>query len=556
MAQAIAGKCFPEGIEALMGGGSPAEGVGALQAMYLSPPKGMDASLLDKIMLLTTHKDMGVRFWAKKIFRKYSFQFYKDEPDQFASGEAEETLSLDVLSKMLRDVRKSKFLAIKVLKKICNLNSPQALELLLKYLKTTDDPFQISFLTKNLGVHFPSDHLIPGLTPFLSNQDDRVIANTIEGLEAIGSPKCFEIISRFLKHRSNRVRANAAKAIANFDSGRAFDILMKMLASKGQPHLIISACHTIRELKDPKFFPYLQQLLNDDLVLDDILDAMVAINDTRTEDVLCTYIEKAETRISKIRSILETVPSKKSIPAIIIRFYATPFGKRLAEVDWTEFFFSRKSLVIEGVVFLAFILVFWIGRYQNPVIQTARQELAKRHLSFSNPQFFRSLETKDLRLIELFLAAGADANARSESGSTPIHVAAYSGDLQLLEKLLTAGADVNAVDGNGLSALHLAATRDVAEVLLRKGALSEIRDNKGRTPLHRAAENGRNEIIELLQAKGGDINAQSKDGDTPLHLALKNRKPKTANLLISLGANVKIRNQQGISPVDIGIPQK
>ena len=68
---------------------------------------------------------------------------------------------------------------------------------------------------------------------------------------------------------------------------------------------------------------------------------------------------------------------------------------------------------------------------------------------------------------------------------------------------------------------HLAAGTDVNV----KGGFADG------TPLHYAAANGHKEIAELLIEKGADLNAKDEDGGTPLDYAIEFKHTQTADLL-------------------------
>ena len=114
-----------------------------------------------------------------------------------------------------------------------------------------------------------------------------------------------------------------------------------------------------------------------------------------------------------------------------------------------------------------------------------------------------------------------------------VRLRAMNGNIEVVKQHLAAGADVNIKDDNwGATPLHFAARnghKDVAELLVVKGAAMSIKDDDGRTPLHMVADIGHNGIAELLIAKGADVNAKDKRDYTPLDGA-KN-KPETAGLL-------------------------
>ena len=117
-----------------------------------------------------------------------------------------------------------------------------------------------------------------------------------------------------------------------------------------------------------------------------------------------------------------------------------------------------------------------------------------------------------------------------------IHQAAEDGNIEAVKQHLAAGTDVNLKnqDDYGLTPLQYAVGlghKEIAELLIAKGADVNMKDNNGGTPLHFAAGYGHKEASELLIANGADVNAQLDAGNTPLDEAIKRKHPEIADLL-------------------------
>jgi uncharacterized protein len=81
-------------------------------------------------------------------------------------------------------------------------------------------------------------------------------------------------------------------------------------------------------------------------------------------------------------------------------------------------------------------------------------------------------------IVRLLLDAGADPNAKSREGGTPLHSAAFTGDIEIAELLLAYGADPGATDPKGHTPLDIARDRRKVEVA---ALLHHAVTNRGRT---------------------------------------------------------------------------
>ena len=70
--------------------------------------------------------------------------------------------------------------------------------------------------------------------------------------------------------------------------------------------------------------------------------------------------------------------------------------------------------------------------------------------------------------------------------------------------------------------------KEVAELLIDKGADVNAKDEWGSTPLHYAALKGHKEVAELLIDKGADVHAKGDDGKTPIDFATHPDNPNAA----------------------------
>uniref|UniRef100_A0A8C2HH26 Ankyrin 2a, neuronal n=1 Tax=Cyprinus carpio TaxID=7962 RepID=A0A8C2HH26_CYPCA len=113
-------------------------------------------------------------------------------------------------------------------------------------------------------------------------------------------------------------------------------------------------------------------------------------------------------------------------------------------------------------------------------------------------------------------------NRTTESGFTPLHIAAHYGNVNVATLLLNRGAAVDFTARNGITPLHVASKRgntNMIALLLDRGSQIDAKTRDGLTPLHCAARSGHDTAVELLLERGAPILARTKNGLSPLHMS-------------------------------------
>lgn len=172
---------------------------------------------------------------------------------------------------------------------------------------------------------------------------------------------------------------------------------------------------------------------------------------------------------------------------------------------------------------------------------------------------FIAVQERNSKCLELLCMAGADVNATTNNGSTPLHIATFYGLADCLEVLLKIpGVNVSALEDDGFTPVHWAATNsnpghtDCLKMLITTpGVDVNAKDVNGRTPLHWAASKGNTDSLKLLlTTRGIDINATCNLSLTPLIHAVMHNRINCLEELLSMGANVNATDTNGHTPLD------
>lgn len=166
--------------------------------------------------------------------------------------------------------------------------------------------------------------------------------------------------------------------------------------------------------------------------------------------------------------------------------------------------------------------------------------------------FFELVIDGSLEEVQKAVDTGADINARTKDGKTPLMYAAYGNkNPKVIKVLLDASADINARDKDESTPLMYAASNnknpEIIKALLEAGADVNARDKNGWTSLIIASGNNENlEIIEILLDAGADVNVRTEDGWTSLMYAQeRNENPEVIEVLLEAGAGINARDKDG-----------
>jgi len=169
-----------------------------------------------------------------------------------------------------------------------------------------------------------------------------------------------------------------------------------------------------------------------------------------------------------------------------------------------------------------------------------------------------AVRTNNVRLVKFVLENYPvdDVNARDFYGDTLLHVATqYKGVCERdVWNEKTCFHEIRETESEYLP---------IVELLLKKGADPNIKNEDGDTPLHIAAINAYDRIVELMLDFQADPNRTNRDGDTPLHKAVEyayhqidwkkswDYKPycNIVKLLLNHSANPNMRGQDGKVPL-------
>ncbi|XP_009506106.2 ankyrin repeat and SOCS box protein 11 isoform X2 [Phalacrocorax carbo] len=156
---------------------------------------------------------------------------------------------------------------------------------------------------------------------------------------------------------------------------------------------------------------------------------------------------------------------------------------------------------------------------------------------------------------KVLLENGAQVNAVTIDGITPLFNACCSGSVACVNMLLEFGAKPQ-LRNHLASPIHEAVKRghrECMEILLAHEVDIDQEDLQHGTPLYVACTYQRTDCVKKLLELGANVNV-GKRLDTPLHAAARKSSVEVVVLLTDYGANPKCRNAELKCALDLAVP--
>ena len=202
------------------------------------------------------------------------------------------------------------------------------------------------------------------------------------------------------------------------------------------------------------------------------------------------------------------------------------------------FYQQRASMVaITAVVLVVTFIGYWLyQQHYNPI-----NVLNKKGIPYTEDAFFNAIKTGDESTINLFFAAGMNANqTKQDTGETPAIIATEAGQIISIKLLISHGSDLLLQDQKGRTAVNIAIKQgniEILKLLMNQLKLTpDTKDSTGQTLMEKACASGNITSVKFFIEQGGDINILDSQGNTILDRMLVEGKDSIAQVLKNAGA--------------------
>jgi hypothetical protein len=239
---------------------------------------------------------------------------------------------------------------------------------------------------------------------------------------------------------------------------------------------------------------------------------------------------------------IDVLPAGLILAYSYLRFRQFSFYRAIGVTTLVHGFYNASIYIITWLL----LVTFAGDRNVNPV--SAKRALKIFGGIFEERAFINYINLDKKEMVDLYITAGMDPNARNKLGWSALTFAVYNNNIHIVNKLLKKGADINAQSDNGWTALTIAVYNGNAQMLhllIEKGADVNIKSSDGSTVLMRAIWGKHNAMVPILLWKGAEVNAKNRKGWTALMYASYTGDSSIVNLLLEKGADINTKNKDG-----------
>lgn len=160
--------------------------------------------------------------------------------------------------------------------------------------------------------------------------------------------------------------------------------------------------------------------------------------------------------------------------------------------------------------------------------------------------FYYAVKTANIETVQFFLENGYNANKKFALGKTPLFLAIEENE-KVVELLLKKGAKVDVKENQGLTPFDYAIFNKKVEALKQIA----LKTNVKKEHLYRAIKVGDVSIIEVLVQKGAQLDWALDDKTTPLMMAVLYQNSKVVSYLASFAKYTDLQDENGNTALHI-----
>ncbi|GLU07653.1 hypothetical protein SLE2022_246030 [Rubroshorea leprosula] len=188
------------------------------------------------------------------------------------------------------------------------------------------------------------------------------------------------------------------------------------------------------------------------------------------------------------------------------------------------------------------------------LVEEAKLEVDIKDFNSNSTPLHHAIFEEHLPTAVYLLEKGADPNAATTKGYTPLHYAAEHGPKKLIELLISRGAEINAMADCGTPLQYAVGKRkkEFVKVLLDHHANPNLISRDQYSPLLLSIVAKSIECTKMLLKAGADPNIHGSEGiRTPLGIAASEGDTEVVKCLLNAGADPNVTNNEGLTPVEL-----